>query len=131
MKREGWERFLNDYLAASQTLPFEWGVSDCCLWVARYADGVSGSNHALEWQGQYDTEEGARSVMTARGFSCPAEIADAYRPRKDIKYIGRGDIVEHPTGALGICAGRKSYFMKAGAGLVGFDTLKCTAAWGV
>lgn len=130
MRREGWDRFLTDYIAASQNTPFEWGRNDCCLWVGRYVDYVRGSNLASRWVGAYNTASGADQVLRLIGFKNAADMADAYLPRKNISTASRGDVVMI-GGALGICAGRRSYFFIEERGLSALPTLKCAAAWEV
>jgi hypothetical protein len=131
MKREGWEQRLRDYINNSRLTEFEWGQNDCCLWVSRYVDSETGTEHAKEWHGRYTTETGALALMGQRGFNCPADIADACLTRKPVAHAGRGDIVSVQGGALGICAGRKSYFLVDGRGLSVLPTASCLAAWEV
>jgi hypothetical protein len=131
VRHDGWEQILRDYLARSQLLPFEWGENDCCLWVARYVDMVTGTEHTKEWHGRYNTEAGAQALMAARGFPGPFGIAEATLRRKEVTRAARGDVVSFEGGALGICVGRYSYFFVEGKGLSALPTLKCKAAWEV
>lgn len=127
----GWEQILRTYLTESKSQPFEWGETDCCLWVARYVDAVTGTKHAIEWRGLYSTEPGAQALMQSRGFASPESIADAYLRCKPVSLASRGDVVSFEGGALGICAGRHSYFFVEGKGLSALPTLKCKSAWEV
>jgi hypothetical protein len=131
MKRDGWEQILRDYISQSRSLEFEWGENDCCLWIGRYVDMVTGTEHTKDWHGQYTTEAGAEAFMASRGLPDPTAIADSYLPRKPVNRAGRGDIVSFEGGGLGICAGRYSYFFVEGKGLCALPTLKCLAAWEV
>lgn len=130
MRIDKWEDALADYLAVSQSLTFEWGVNDCSLWAARWVDLVTGSNHALDWQGLYGDEESANALMLERGFVNCEAIADANLSIKHVKKAGRGDLMLHESGALGICDGRRSYFL-APTGLSAVLTITCKKAWTV
>jgi hypothetical protein len=130
MRAELWESTLAEYLTASEKTIFTWGENDCCLWVAKFVDAITGSNIATDWIGQYSTQEEAQAFMESQGFTSPEEIADHHLSEMPITKVGRGDIVLHPQGALGICAGRKSYFLIP-VGLTTLNTLQCHKAWGV
>lgn len=131
MRIDGWDALLHDYLERSRSISFEWGANDCCLWVARWVDLVTGTSVCDEWDGQYDSEAGALTLMQERGFSEPAAIADSVLPKVPLQYAGRGDIVLHPTGALGICDGRTSYFLLPRHGMTPVPTMMCRKAWKV
>lgn len=131
MRTEGWEKSLYDYLEASKNTPFVWGQSDCAIWASSFVDTITGSSHASEWVGLYDDEEGATELMLARGYANPEAIADAFLDTKPVKTAQRGDLVLHPCGALGLCAGRLSYFLTPTKGLVATMTNACAKAWTV
>lgn len=131
MRIEGWDAVLVEYLRAAEQLSFEWGQNDCALWASGYVDRVTGSNHADAWRGLYHTEEGALALMAERGFADPCAIADSILKRRPLRLAKRGDLVLHPTGALGICDGRRSYFLMPERGISPFPTLQCVKAWEV
>ena len=131
MKCEGWEKVLREYIEEAKNATFEWGEHDCCLFAARYVDAVTGTEHTKEWHGRYRTEAEAYALMATRGMAGPIAIADANLRRKDVARAGRGDIVSFEGGAIGICAGRYSYFFVESKGLSALPTLKCKNAWEV
>lgn len=132
MRKENWELLLAEYLRQSESLSFQWGSNDCALWASRWVDVATGSEHAPEWEGQYDTAETAQAFMESRNFTSPEDIADAHLPIRDsIAYAKRGDLVLHPDGALGICHGRNSYFLLESRGLSAVRTNLCLKAWEV
>ncbi len=128
MKKAGWESALYEYVAHSKDVVFTWGENDCCLWVARFVDKVCDTDYASLFDGKYNTAAGATALMQSKGFSSTEEVADAYFHSIPRAYAQRGDIVLHPQGALGICTGRKSFFLKE-EGLTEIDTLECQKAW--
>jgi hypothetical protein len=131
MKQQGWEVKLYEYLEASKNLEFEWGQNDCSLWAAKFVDSVTGSIIANDWLGLYGNEDSANLLMLERGFINCEMVADSIADSKRIKLASRGDIVLHESGALGICDGRKSYFLTPEKGLVSVLTITCKKAWSI
>lgn len=131
MRIENWETELYSYLEASKSLQFEWGVNDCALWASSFVDKITGSAFADNWRGLYNDEDGANALMAGRGFANCEAVADSLAESKPVKRAGRGDIVLHPSGALGICDGRKSYFLTPDKGLAAILTVSCKKAWKV
>lgn len=56
---------LDRYLAASASLPWIWGVSDCTMWVADWCRNHFGHDPAAAFRGGYDDEAGARMLTMA------------------------------------------------------------------
>lgn len=131
MRIDNWEQVLADYLTASQTLQFEWGKNDCALWASSFVDMVTGQAIAEGWRGFYDSEAGANALMLERGFANCEAIADYHLQQKPLKMASRGDLVLHPCGALGICDGRRSYFLSPDRGFSAMLTIQCKKAWEV
>lgn len=131
MKCEGWESLLREYIKTHEKLPFAWGENDCSLFVARWVDIVTGTNHAAEWEGLYNTEQGAQTTIELKGFAKTSDITSAYLKKIPLQMAKRGDIVMIDGGCLGICDGRKAWFFVEGKGLSPLLTSKCLAAWEV
>lgn len=129
MRIEDWDAKLHEYLQQSQSLAFEWGQNDCATWAAKFVDIITQSNHAVSWIGQYTTKHEAQDYMTLRGFSNPEAIADSILDEKPIKLANRGDLLLF-NGALGICEGRRAWFLTEIKGLVCVPTVACQKAWG-
>lgn len=128
MKLPGWESKLYTYLENSKGVQFAWGENDCCLWVARFVDQSCGTSYEKMFEGKYNTCTGAYAFMRDKGFENTADVADAHFHSIPITFAARGDLVLHPQGALGICAGRRSFFLKE-EGLIELETLQCQKAW--
>jgi hypothetical protein len=131
MKREGWEQHLHDYIESSRSLAFAWGENDCCLWVAKFIDLVTGRDIAGQYEVKYNTAEGAQVFLESLGYENTAAMASAHLPEIPLTRAGRGDIVMIEGGALGICDGRRSFFFVENVGLMALLTLKCQKAWEV
>lgn len=128
MKIDGWEAVLAEYIEASEPISFLWGESDCALWVAKYYDSVKGTTFYEECHGRYFDEESANEFLKNKGFESAASIPDAYLSPVSVDFAKRGDIILF-NGALGICAGRKSYILTAEKGLFAILTASCQKAW--
>lgn len=130
MRVSGWESLLAEYLQASRDREFAWGLNDCALWAANWVLLATGADFLSTWKGDYATARSAARLMRERGFASVADIADRHLPAKPVALAARGDLVLHPQGALGLCAGRLSHFVMA-AGLTAAETLACPKAWEV
>lgn len=125
MRHENWPTLLSEHLRDAPA--FEWGKSDCVLWCAAWITKATGREFPAV---DYTTSDGAYQYLTSLGFQTPADLADANLPRINVSYAQRGDIIQHPDGALGICDGTWSYFLTI-EGKTRFPTLQCLAAWRV
>lgn len=130
MRVPGWEGRLAAYIEAAQTEPFAWGSHDCALWAATWVQICTGGDYVSDWRGKYKTEAGAARLMLKRGYAGVEAIADDHLEEKPVRLAMRGDLVLHPSGALGICHGLRSLFVTAD-GLIAEKTLACPHAWGV
>lgn len=128
MKREGWEKILFQYLEKSRDARFVWGENDCCLWVGKFVDLMQGTNHVGLFYRKYKTAAGAAKIVKKLGFGTIEGIPEKLLTPIELREAKRGDIVLHQQNALGICAGRKSYFLQEN-GLIETETLKCKKAW--
>lgn len=128
MRAEGWEHSLADHVGNPPA--FEWGTSDCALWAASWVLKATGRDLAADWVGRYATEDELHDLMRERGYRLPSQIADSHLNRTPVRLAKRGDIVQHPDGALGVCAGVFSFFLTDG-GVTRVETPRCPRAWAV
>lgn len=129
MRPPNLESHLQNYLRSSKNLKFEWGINDCALWVAGFATVVLGTDFAAEWRGKYSTERQAQEYLLAAGYTDMTEVVSMHAGEVPVSMCQRGDIVLHPAQALGLCAGRRSYFLTEERGLIAVPTLPCRKAW--
>lgn len=60
---------LLDFWHRAQSEPFQYGKTDCALWVASYIEAKTGKHPAPDMVGAYNTKFGARrSIIAAGGF---------------------------------------------------------------
>jgi hypothetical protein len=128
VKKEGWESLLAAHIAEASGMEFAWGKHDCALWCARWVYKATGRDYFSDWQGKYSTEEELDSLLRREGFSKPSEIVDMYANERSLAFAKRGDLVLHPCGSIGICAGKESVFITA-KGIITERTMRCAKAW--
>lgn len=68
--------------------------------------------------------------MKRRGFNGPSDIADAALEQIPVALAQRGDLVLHPSGALGIAYGRHGFFLTPDS-VTMIDVSHCAQAWAV
>lgn len=133
---ENWDSLLSQYLDDHLDKEFVWGVKDCCLFAADWVLLATGMDFAAPFRGLYDSEDGARLMLalyaqpnkTDIHQGAPEAYVDSVLPIIDLKLAGRGDIILHPDGAIGICLGYFSYFMLS-KGIISLKTSQCAKAW--
>lgn len=137
MKKHGWPEALHEYIAAAHSREFAYGVFDCALFCADWAQIATGVDHASELRG-YDSMKDAYKIIA--GYGSIEKMVTALMGRDPIHpaFAHRGDIVlfrDHPSlnGAsegLGICEGVHSWVPRD-KGLLHVRTLEAAAAWKV
>jgi len=77
MKRhEHWDtRHYDAHLRKHATIPFRWGINDCCLAAAKAIESFTGVDLASEFRGRYDDERGAFELIAA--ITGGQSVADA------------------------------------------------------
>jgi hypothetical protein len=130
MRVQGWESILAEHIRQAYHATFAWGINDCCLWPADWVHKGTGTDFGSDWRGKYKTEAGAAKLMKKRGYTGPADIASEHLLEIPVPLAGRGDLLLHPEGCLGIGHGRHGFFLKAD-GVLMSDALACVRAWKV
>lgn len=74
-----------------KTKQFEWGKSDCCLFVSDCINAQVGIDPAAEYRGKYKTEIGAKKALVKYGELEP--LLDSHFDRIDVMKAKRGDAV--------------------------------------
>lgn len=106
MRRNDWPQRMWAEIAHWQSVPFEWGKNDCCLFVARVTDAICGSRHAARLATRYHDEITALQYIKESGGIGPA--VSEYIGSAEPKRPTRGDVVlfDGPHGdTLGVCIG--------------------------
>ena len=96
---------LDAYLRASFSKPYVPGQHDCVLFIAGWADLISGSHHVAAIRGTYTTHNaGLRKHVAGKGTICMAAertlLAAGWQPVTDPADFHTGDIIltdgDHP-----------------------------------
>jgi hypothetical protein len=91
-RRPDWKRRLIAWLDAQRQVPFAWGTSDCCLFVAGGIAATTGEDPAAAWRGTYGDAEGAERIVAGWG-SLPAFVtAQLGEPHAATRLARQGDV---------------------------------------
>lgn len=108
--------------------PFEWGVSDCCLFAANVVKEMTGIDYAESFRG-YDSRNGV--VKKLRPYSSLRNAISSVLKEKDPRFAMRGDVVlikNQGRHIAGICVGDRAA-CQGKEGVVYLNGF--VAAWGV
>ena len=92
MKKQGWEKSLDDYIQGQRHTKFEWGKNDCVLFAARaaLAQGVD-TVQEIENYGEYDKAK-AIEILRNHGGDLSALFDKRFKRRYPKSRAMRGDI---------------------------------------
>lgn len=128
-RKPDWEARLGAVLDAYANRPFDWGRSDCCLFVADVVQAMTGIDPAAAYRGRYSNETGARLALRRYGKTTLVATFDAaFGPNVEPARAHRGDIVQINELTAGVCMGAFGYFV-GDAGLVRHPYADFTRAW--
>lgn len=106
VKRHNWASAMFGVMTDHQGRSFEWGVNDCCLFVARTIDAMTGGDVEARISVVYRDERSAFALMAKHGGLF--ETATHFLGEPTEERAVRGDAVGFDGGegqALGICIG--------------------------
>lgn len=129
---ERWPGILNKEIDKARDMPFEWGASDCALWVANVVEAMTGIDYAESFREKYTTKTGADRALQRYGLEQLAEtVTGLLGAPIEARRARRGDVVMMPMDgiqSIGICLGRAVAF-KSAEGLLFFKKSDCECAW--
>jgi hypothetical protein len=106
LKRHDWASRMFEQMELHKHREFQWGVNDCCLFVARVIDSMTDSDLVTVLQAAYSDERSALKFIAFHGDL--ASAVSAYLGEPVVRRPVRGDAVLFDGGegdALGICIG--------------------------
>lgn len=106
MRANNWASQLHAIIESHRTRQFEWGSNDCCLFVARVVDAMTGSTHEEKLLQMYSSERTALEFIAPHG-SLSNTVSVFLGPPSNARAT-RGDVVLFDGGegdAVGICTG--------------------------
>lgn len=107
MRHVDWVKRLRETVKEYQSAPFEWGVNDCCMFAARCADAITGSEWVADLESHYHDERTAKDYIVSSG-GIEAAVTDRLGESVKPALARRGDVclVETPEGyGLAVCLG--------------------------
>lgn len=141
MRKEGWEKELNDYMERMAHANFEWGVCDCLIYASDACVLLTGKDPMSKAKdsdpetirGAYKSEKEAKALIRKYRRSTP-NIMDVHFERINPNFSQRGDILgaKLDTGmAFGVCWAGKALFKTDTNGFTALDLNECKYAWRV
>ncbi len=101
-----WQERLEAVIIQAQAEPFAWGQNDCCLFVGRAAEAITGRDYTSKFVGQYgDLASGLKRLWRAARVKSLADYADKLFLRTPVALAHRGDwalacLTTQPTGEI-------------------------------
>lgn len=129
MRLDGWESKMSQ--ALEKTGAFEWGTNDCCMFVFRVAEAITGIDYAKPYRGYKTSKGAARRLLKYGGVEGVAN--NSFGESKKPLLAKRGDAVLVKSGddlTLGICVGDKIAVVTE-TGLVLISMREAINAWSI
>lgn len=115
---------LHSYLIRTTSEPWEWGVYDCCSFVADWVVECGHPDPMARWRGKYDSEQGARDFIERSGGLCMIYLlgmSGIGLPEPDSPQLGDVGVVrvmgEHGPEEVGAIFGGKRWHLRSPNGL--------------
>ena len=132
-------RALSEFLRKQSGRPFEWGSSDCSLFLADWWRHVHGADPAAHLRGTYSTPEGKDAVLRQhRNLQrlVTAVAAQAGAPRTRAPNTGDFGLIAvagRPYGAIctGRVAGKSCWVARSETGLTFLTNPRILRAWSI
>jgi GMP synthase-like glutamine amidotransferase len=136
MRYRDWHKRFRVEADAAQSRAWEWGVHDCCVFVARMVDAISINSYADQLQRKFTYSSEAEAAALVKAGGGLRLMVSAYLG--DEVPWGRacmGDVVLTLDGAgtevLGMCEGSQVLVAAARGGVIPIPFGRSIAAWKV
>lgn len=129
MRLDGWESRMAQ--ALEETGAFEWGTNDCCMFVFRVAEAITGIDYAKPYRGYKTSKGAARRLLKYGGVEGVAN--NSFGESKKPLLAKRGDAVlvkSNDDLALGVCVGDKIAVVTE-TGLILISMREAINAWSI
>lgn len=130
---------LTDIIYQYKESEFTWGEFDCCVFTFKIVEEFLNIDIVNKWQKtlKYNNEISAKKTLLALGCKnlkdLPGVILNT--KRKDISEVKLGEPVyytnEDGVGILGVCNGKRAYFLQYGGGLTARPIEDCKYSWSI
>ena len=92
IRRHDWLERLQELVQSRMTVPFEYGVNECCTFCADAVLAMTGHDPMSHLRGKWSSEREALKVLKNLGGLLNA-VLDVLGPSHDPNYSQRGDVV--------------------------------------
>lgn len=130
-------RTLTDIIYDYKNTEFSWGDIDCCTFTFSVIGEFTGKKFP-EWKVvTYNDKLGAVKALRKLGCNNLKDLPDTIlkTEKKDISKVKLGEPVyyinEDGDGILGICNGKRAYFLQYGGGLTARNVEDCKYCWSI
>ena len=89
---------LSDYIKANQRTPFQWGVFDCCVLIAKVIEIQTGIDLYKPYKGKYKTEKGAQLAL--KKYGSVESALDQHFEQISPNFMQRGDVAMMEDGVM-------------------------------
>lgn len=104
--------FLNAYIEAAKSKPFQPGRHDCALFAAAWVKMLTGRDLATEFRGQYRTLKDGKAQLQAHGYRDHIALAAATFGEVPLSSAVTGDLAVIGDDALGIVSGENVFALR-------------------
>ena len=99
---EGWPEKLMAEVELARTIPFMWGLHDCCIFVADCVYAITGEDLAHNWRDRYYDEASMQIFLASQDLTDLTSVADALAAENQLEQVDprqgrRGDIYQFDT----------------------------------
>jgi len=129
---------LTDIIYQYKNKSFNWGTLDCCIFTAKVVEEYTGRDlpywkDVLNYTDQKSSGEILSSLNCDSVLDLPTKILS--KPKLPISEAKQGYPVyflnEKDEGTLGICNGKRAYFLKEKKGLIPVKIEDCLYCWSI
>ena len=132
------DKSLTEIIYKYKNNSFEWGEIDCCIFTASIVEEFFNIDLPY-WKNviTYSSEKGAMKALKKLGCKDLIDLPEIIlnTKRKPISEVKLGEPVyyinEKGRGILGICNGKRAYFLQRGGGLTARNIEECKYCWRV
>lgn len=105
-----WETHFYNTISNWRDTKFEWGKSDCCIFVNDCLNAIYGINWRIDF-GRYATRKGALWQLKKKNIDGWAGLAEYYGGKPiDVNFVQRGNVVMYDN-CMGINDGENNFFL--------------------
>lgn len=92
MRVDGWETRLMEAVQRHDSMPLEYGTSDCIIHIADCIEAVTGEDPMASYRGAYASEEEAGELLVSLGASDVEELLESLYEEVPPALARRGDV---------------------------------------